>query len=427
MNSLSERAAMAEAEVVAIEALGARGDGVGRLDGKTVYVPGALPGETWQRMADGAFYCLEQTPERVVPTCSHFGSCGGCTVQHVPPGRYLEWKRDIVRQALRQHGIAAEPEAVVPVEAGTRRRCVLGAGRAGDGSVVLGYHRARSSDLISVDECPVLCQEIVAGFAGLRALCELLLEPGEEMRITVLAAREGLDVDLDLAAPVDRPELRTAMAELAKAWGIVRLAVGGEPLVMLTQPTVVFSGVSVPVPQAGTFLQAVASAEAEMVAAVVAGVGRAKMVADLFCGLGTFAFALARRSRVLAVDSERSAIAALEAGRNGAQGLKPITTKVRDLFREPLARLELQPFDCVVFDPPRAGGEAQARMFAKTGTPRVVAVSCNPGTLARDLRILVDNGYEVRRVQPIDQFLFTGHVECVAVLERPSSGRVRRR
>jgi 23S rRNA (uracil1939-C5)-methyltransferase len=151
---------------------------------------------------------------------------------------------------------------------------------------------------------------------------------------------------------------------------------------------------------------------------VLAATAKAKRVADLFCGLGTFTFPLARRAPVLAVDEKGSAIQALQAAARRAQGLKPIETKVRDLFRMPVSAKELEGFDAVVFDPARSGAEEQASELARCKARTVVAVSCNPGTLARDVRILIDGGYALERVTPIDQFLYSHHVEAVAVLRR---------
>ena len=174
---------------------------------------------------------------------------------------------------------------------------------------------------------------------------------------------------------------------------------------------------AIPLPP-GAFFQATAESERMMVERVVAGVGKAKRVADLFAGIGTFALPLARRARVFAVDSDKQAIAALVAGARVATGLKPIETRVRDLLDEPLSPLELADVDAVVFDPPRAGAKAQCDRLAKSKIKTVVAVSCNPATLARDCRILVDGGFAMGQVQGIDQFLWSPHVEAVVTLRR---------
>jgi 23S rRNA (uracil1939-C5)-methyltransferase len=165
-------------------------------------------------------------------------------------------------------------------------------------------------------------------------------------------------------------------------------------------------------------VQAVAEAEAEMARRILAAVGKVKTVADLFCGVGAFTFPLAARAKVLAYDGDKLAIEALNAAVKKATGLKPITARVRDLFRDPLSPLELNEHDAVVFDPPRAGAEAQAQRLARSKVKTVVAASCNPATLARDARHLVDGGYKIESVTPIDQFVYSAHVEVVTVFRR---------
>ncbi len=207
------------------------------------------------------------------------------------------------------------------------------------------------------------------------------------------------------------------MVAVAAQHGFARLTVERDTLLLARQPVVALGGVDVAVPPEA-FLQAVEASEREMVRLVLDATAKAKRVADLFCGVGTFTFPLARKARVLAVDDDADAIVALSAAARRAQGLKPIETKVRDLFRMPLSAKELEGFDAVVFDPARSGASAQAEQLARSKVPIVAAVSCNPATLARDARILVDGGYRLRCVTPIDQFLFSAHVEAVAVFER---------
>jgi len=410
-------------EVIEIQYLGAQGDGVGQSADQRVFVPFALPGERWQSNKNGNFTCVSPLVERAAPLCRHFSVCGGCLAQHMPDAIYRAWKISLVRQALHQHGIMFEPDdLIVTGQSGTgqsgRRRCTFSATKDRDGNVLLGYHRSRSHDLVAIEECPVLIPEIVCALPGLHNLLDLVLTPGQAARLTVLQCEQGLDVDLSGLQVENDPAKRAAIADLARELGLVRLSNQGDTIVMQAMPRIRLGEVSVPFPNATLFLQAVVESERELCARVVAAVRGARRIADLFCGAGTFTFALARRAKVRAVDGESSAIAALKAGRDSTQGLKPIDTLVRDLFREPLSRKELEPFDAVIFDPPRAGAQAQARMLAKSHVPVIVAVSCNPGTLARDLAILIEGGYRLEVLQPVDQFLYSAHVECVAVLRR---------
>jgi 23S rRNA (uracil1939-C5)-methyltransferase len=216
------------------------------------------------------------------------------------------------------------------------------------------------------------------------------------------------------------------LARIAARHGLARVTVGGEVLVELGRPELRMGEAEVAVPP-GAFVQAVRQSEEAMrdltAAALDGAAARSGRIADLFCGVGTFTLALARRSRVLAVDADAAAVAALTGAARHAQGLKPIDARVRDLMREPLTARELDPFSAVVLDPPRAGAQAQARELARSGVHTVVAVSCDPGTLARDAQILTDGGYAVASVTPIDQFVYTAHVETVAVLRKEAPGR----
>jgi len=404
-----------EADVIEIAALGAQGDGVAEIAGGPRYVPFALPGERVRAGDDGRTELVSApSPERRAPPCRHFGVCGGCVAQHMGDDLYAGWKRGVVVEAFQQHGLAPEIAPLLRVPPGSRRRAVLTATQE-RGQITLGYHRRRSHDLFSLEECPVLVPAIIAALPGLRAIAAALGR--REARLTVLATPIGLDVAADGGA--GRLEARTAalLATLAARHRIARISLDGETIVELAKPGLSMGGVSV-VPPPGAFVQAVAQAEAAMVDHVRAGVGKARRAADLFAGVGTFTFALAPQTRVLAVDGDAKALAALADGARRASGLKPIETKMRDLFREPLSAKELEAFDAVVLDPPRAGARAQAEALARSQVPRVVYVSCNPGTLARDARILVDGGYRLENVAPIDQFLFSAHVESVAVLER---------
>ncbi len=408
---------MAEEREVIIDRIGLQGDGLADGPDGHVVAPFALPGERVQIGASGAFARVgEPSSDRQEAACPHFTHCGGCVAQHIAPAAYGAWKRDIVVGAFRQIGLTPDVAPLVAIEPGTRRRAMLTARRV-KGQVQLGYHARRSDELINLEACPVLAPPIMTGFPGLRALSDILARGGE-IRLTVLATAGGLDIEIgDLPGEVLDPPTRTKIAEIAAIHQFARVNAGGEAIVSRGKPVLTISGVDVAVPP-GAFMQAVAEAEVAMAEIVVAATKRAKVVADLFCGVGTFSFALSRRARVFAADSDRSSVAALATAARGAQGLKPIEAKVRDLFREPLGWQELRAYDAVVFDPPRAGAKAQAAELAKSNVPTIVAISCNPATLARDAQILNAGGYKIGRVTPIDQFLWSHHVETVAVFQR---------
>ncbi len=405
----------AELHEVDIVRLGAQGDGIAETPGGPLYVPFALPGER-VRSSGGGLPQLLSPPsgDRRDPICRHFGTCGGCVAQHMGEDLYARWKRGIVVEAFRQRRLEPEVAALVSVSAASRRRAVFTAKRAGS-KIVLGYHRRRSHDLFDLEECPVLRPEIVAQLAALRAVAGL--GRSREVRLTVLATRAGLDVAIEAERDAFDPKSNAQIARIAAEHRLARVAVNGEIVLERAAPSLALGGTDA-VPPPGAFVQAAVEAEAVMAALVAAAASKGKRVADLFCGVGTFTFPLARRARVLAIDGDKAAVAALSAAARRVQGLKPIETKVRDLFQTPLSASELDGLDAVIFDPPRAGAAAQAEQLARSRVPVVAAVSCNPATLARDARILVDGGYRLCAVTPIDQFLFSAHVEAVAVFER---------
>ncbi|ADZ71727.1 class I SAM-dependent RNA methyltransferase [Polymorphum gilvum] len=402
-----------------ITGLGHRGDGLADGPDGPLFVAGALPGERVRARVAGQratmVDLLQPSPERITPVCRHVERCGGCNVQHLAPDPYLAWKRDLVIEALADRGIAAEVGATVAARPATRRRAALTAVRAGH-KILLGYHEKASHRLVDVTECPVLVPAITAALPGLKTLAAALMPRRGEVRIAVLASEAGLDVAVGNAAPGTEKKL-VALTALAADLDLARLSVDGETIVERRAPVLTMGRASV-VPPPGAFTQATAEAETALAGLVAQALGPAKRAADLFAGIGTFTLRMAETASVHAVEAEAAALAALDRAIRVPRGLKQVTLERRDLFRRPLMAAELAPFDAVVFDPPRAGAQAQAEQLAQSRVARIAAVSCNPATLARDLRILIDGGYRLLSVTPVDQFLFSTHVEAVAALER---------
>lgn len=405
---------------IGIEALGALGDGVAEgSDGMPIYVPFALPGETWSfDVESGDAALLTLAPDRTAPRCPHYMECGGCLAQHMPAHLYLDWKRELVQSALDRAGITCAVDPLVAAPANSRRRATLTAWRR-VGGVALGFHARGAHHVVDIEHCAILSPAIAERLEILRELVRHLKQGPEPFRLMVVATRSGLSVDIQGAASEPDAETRAMLADIARRGGVVRLGVNAADVVEFAPPDIDVDGVVVRLPD-HVFLQASAEAEAAMVARVTEACGKAKRVADLFSGIGTFALALTRTAHVSAFDSEAAAIAALEAAHKASTQRKPVAAKVRDLFREPLSRKELEPFDAVVFDPPRAGAKDQAASIARSDVPTVVGVSCNPATFARDARVLVDGGYSLETVTPIDQFVFSEHVELIAVFRKPA-------
>ena len=417
-----------------IDSLGGRGDGVGQHEGQPVFVPFALPGERVRVRLNGQgqagvrgelLELLSEAPDRATPPCPHFGACGGCTVQHLAGPAYRRWTRDLVVQALARRGFS-DPPVADPVFVGgsSRRRAALTARRRGD-KVAVGFHPRASHAIEDIRSCDVLVPEIVALLPALRQHLRSVLGQGESADATVLASETGLDVLLASPTP---PGLaaREALAALAEEADLARLswgALGGgepEPVAARREPVLTFGQVAV-IPPPGAFVQPTTGGEAALTAQVTAALAEVTgPVADLYAGLGTFAFALPKTARVHAVEGSETAIAALWRAARRHDRVGRVTAEVRDLARDPLDPTDLEAFAAVILDPPRAGAKAQAEALAESEVGTVVAVSCNPNTFARDARALVDGGYTLESVLPVDQFPWTGHVELVATFRRLS-------
>jgi 23S rRNA (uracil1939-C5)-methyltransferase len=391
--------------------MGRHGEAMGEVDGRSVYVPYALPGEVVEVDISGSHALLRDivspSPERIDPFCPHFTRCGGCQIQQWQSEAHRLWKRGLVTTALKNQGITTEVEPLIDAQGEGRRRATLHVKRTIEG-VIAGFNAARSHDIHPLDHCPILVPALAPAFEIARRIGALI----GDCDVAFTASETGLDVDV-----TTKRKPTPALAALVEAEKLARLSVNREPVVTRIPPEIAAGTASIRLP-AGSFLQATRAGEATLAMLIIENLGKAKHVADLFCGVGVFALRLAGKVRVFAADSDRAAIAALTEATRKASGLKPVEAKARDLFREPLVARELKDFDAVIVDPPRAGAEAQARQLAKSAVKTVIAVSCDPASFARDARILIEGGYRLTRVTPVDQFAFTAHVETVALFRR---------
>jgi 23S rRNA (uracil1939-C5)-methyltransferase len=408
-------------ERLTIDHIGRFGDGVATAG--PVYVPYTLPGETvevepWPGHPDRAHLLRVETasPERIAPICPHFAVCGGCALQHWQTAHYRAWKRELVVDALRQAGIDVPVEDLIDAHGAGRRRVVLHARSATHQVLEVGFAARQAHHIVPIDRCPILAPGLAGVIPAAWALAEALRPAAKPLDIQATATDAGIDVDIRGSGPI-KPKLASALARVGETHRLARITRHGELVVQRATPTVEMGRATVALPP-GAFLQATAGGEATLARLVLSHVGKAKAVADLFAGVGPFALRLAEATPAYAADADEGAIAALARAAANTAGLKPIKAERRDLFRRPLLAKELAQFDAVVFDPPRQGAEAQAREIATSTVATVVAVSCNAATFARDVRLLVDGGYRVVEVTPVDQFRYSAHVEIVAKLAR---------
>lgn len=405
---------------VTINQLGHQGDGVGNVNGNSVFVPFTLPGEIAIVKGGGSrrelVEIIDASPQRAEPVCSHFGICGGCRMQHMAQEPYLHWKRNLLVEALQREMIDVDLEPILHYPVSARRRAVLTARFAASGPV-LGFSERSSNRIVNVVNCPVLLNGMNALLSEIRHLLAALGPFRGSVRIHLLACENGHDLGLEFPKMPSDVVLRQ-MSGHPSTRHFIRLSVNGETVIEAQRPSL-DAGIARVSPPPGAFVQASAAAENDMARLSVDHLGGCKRVMDLFCGIGTFALRLAEHSMVHGVESDALALTAMDrAWRETGGRLKALTHERRDLFRQPVQANEMKKFDGVLFDPPRAGAEAQAGEIAKSSISRVVAVSCNPATLARDLRILVDGGFRLKKVTPIDQFIYSPHLEAVALLER---------
>jgi 23S rRNA (uracil1939-C5)-methyltransferase len=410
-------------ERLVINRLGRRGDGIADAPAGPLYVPYALPGETaevdpWPGHPDRRHLIKIDiaSPDRIAPICPHFGICGGCALQQLATAQYRDWKRRLVSEALAQVGLDVPVDELIDAHGEGRRRAVFHARRGPRDLLEVGFAALRAHHVVAIDRCPILAPALGGAIEAAWTIAEALAGEGKPLDIQVTATDTGLDVDVRGSGPLTTQRMAD-LARVAERHKLARLTRHGEMVSLRATPTLKIGRAQVVLPPAA-FLQATAAGEAALAQLVETHCQDARRVADLFAGIGPFTLRLAQRSRVAAADSDAAAITALQRAAAATQGLKPIDAQVRDLFRRPLVPVELKPFDAVVFDPPRQGAEAQARALAASAVPRIVAVSCNPATFARDARILVDGGYQLTRVTPVDQFLYSAHVELVAPLHR---------
>jgi SAM-dependent methyltransferases related to tRNA (uracil-5-)-methyltransferase len=416
------------AERFTIEKLGVRGDGISKDGNSQIFISGALPGETVLAERDGAranlVEIIKPSAERIEPFCPYYSECGGCSAQHMAPAFYRQWKRDIVVNALHHAGLETDIAPLENAHGEGRRRVTLHV-RNRNGKVESGFMAQRSHSLVAIDHCPVTVKALHDAPAVARQIGVTLGPQSKPVSIQFTATENGLDIDIRGHGDADET-LRQALIRQADDLDLARIAIHGDILVERKPPSVKMGDTDV-VPPAGGFLQATEKGEALLSQHVLAFCEKSKRIADLFAGCGPFSLRLASKADIHAVEFDRNSMLALDRAARNAQGLRKITTETRDLFRRPLLKPELERFDAIVLDPPRAGAEAQSRQIALSTVGRVVSVSCDAGTFARDAAILIAGGYVLEQVIPVDQFAYSAHVEMVALFTRPVSGAKRKR
>lgn len=420
---------------VEITRLGTSGDGEAVVAGRKLFVPFTAPGERWRvRVTAVTTTLLRAEPvarlsgqERAEPICRHFGTCGGCALQHLPLESYRAFKSARIRAALARERLEVASELpLVSAPLASRRRVRLAFAAARD-CLTLGFRARRSHRVIAIEQCPIARPELAAVFAPLRAeLARLaLVRRAGSGEVALTLVPQGLDLVLIAAQPPARED-REALAQLARALDLARLSwaakteESAEVIAVRRAPLLRFGAFSV-APPPGVFLQATKEGEQALQAAVQAWVPAGARLVDLFAGTGALSLPLADRlARLLLVERDSQTVMAV---RRAVAGSGHIAVETRDLERRPLDPSELAGFDVALLDPPRAGALSQCRALARASIARLIYASCAPESFARDARLLVDAGFRITALQPIDQFLFSPEVELIALFERASPRR----
>ncbi|MEA2831980.1 MAG: rRNA (uracil1939-C5)-methyltransferase [Methylobacteriaceae bacterium] len=412
-----------------IERLGQRGEGLARTEQGSVFVPHTIPGDTIHAAVAGQsgrlIDIITPSPDREAPFCPYYGTCGGCAIQGYREEAYREWKRGLVVDALTRAGVDAAVDPLIDAHGEGRRRATFHARVDEAGQPRVGFMQARSHQLVAIEFCPLFAPALDGAIAAARAIAEELTTLRKPLDILITATLSGLDVDIRGAGPLDETHTQKLIAA-AQRLDLARATNHGRLLIERKPPLLRVGRALVHLPP-GAFLQATEKGEASLAELVAQTAVGAKRIADLFCGIGTFALRLAERAEVLAIDGDSAALDALTRAARTTPGLHTIETERRDLMRRPFSPEELVPFDAVLFDPPRAGAEAQAQAFARSRAPLVIAVSCNAQTFARDAAILAAGGYKAEQITPVDQFRQSPHIEIVGIFRRAATkGRARR-
>jgi 23S rRNA (uracil1939-C5)-methyltransferase len=383
-----------------IERVGERGDGLaqGKAFART------LPGEIVNEITGAV---KQPSPDRISPFCPVFDTCGGCKVQHWRLEPYQAWKLALLVEALKAQGIVAQINPMIDAHGQGRRRVTLHV-RQVNGAWVAGFMAEKSHALVALEACPILvpklqtAPQIARAFGAILGNCD----------VSITAADNGLDVSIKADRKL-ADKVMGGFEVLMQRHNILRISINGIAAAQVVPPVTQMGKAQVQLP-IGSFLQATLQGQETLAALLEPHLKKAKSVVDLFCGVGPFTFSMAEHRKVHGIDSDKPSIALLQHAVRYVTGLKPVTAAVQDLFVNPLVPAELNEYDAIIFDPPRAGADAQCRNIAKSKVKTVIAVSCDVQSFARDAKILIEGGYALKEVTPVDQFKYTPHLEVVA-------------
>ncbi|MBO6826058.1 MAG: class I SAM-dependent RNA methyltransferase [Sneathiella sp.] len=415
---------------ITIEQLGSGGDGIGQLDGAPIYVPYSAIGDqvrvrTTDNRGAGVLGEIEEilTPsaDRQEVKCRHFGTCGGCSLQHLQDEYVADWKADLIRQALAQKDITDVQILPTVMSPELSRRRVEFVAKKRKKGVMIGYHRPRSHQIFDVGECPLVLPELLNLVKPLRVILPDLMPRNSEARLTLTATNNGVDLLVSIAAPIDLAG-REQLAQFAQQHKLCRISWYDEAEKLMDQvasikPAAITVRDKDTLLPAGGFLQATLDGQETLVRLALENLPKKSRIVDLFAGCGTFTLPAAQGSKgVHAVEGSRTHTDNMQEAAN--QQMLAVTTEARDLFRRPLLAEEFKNFDVAIIDPPRAGARAQVQELGLSNIKTVIFISCNPKSFARDAEMLLDYGFKMGPITPVDQFRWSTHVELFTTFTR---------
>lgn len=392
--------------------LNSRAEGV-TADGTRV--PRALPGEEIALGKENKFKIILPSKDRITPVCAHYKGCGGCSMQHSTQSFIKDWKSNVIKSCLSARGLETIIKPILTSKTNSRRRVTLH-GMKTKKSVTVGFFKRNTHELISTPSCELVNPEILSAFSLFEEITLIGATRKSIIEISVTVSKEGLDLNILNGKKLDNQSIMK-ITGLCERFNIARITWNEDLLANFLNPTIVFQGIAI-TPPPNAFLQATEQGQEILIENAMLSVFDSDKVIDLFSGCGTFTLPAAKRSEVLAIDKTKSMLIAIDQAWRKTTGLKKVTSRSQDLFKEPVGKEELNSFDAAIIDPPRVGAEAQSHELAKSHIKRISSVSCNPRTFSRDAKILVDSGFKLDWVQPIDQFLWSSHIELVAQFSR---------
>ena len=392
--------------------LNSRAEGV-TADGTRV--PRALPGEEIALGKENKFKIILTSKDRITPVCAHYKGCGGCSMQHSTQSFIKDWKSNVIKSCLSARGLETIIKPILTSKTNSRRRVTLH-GMKTKKSVTVGFFKRNTHELISTPSCELVNPEILSAFSLFEEITLIGATRKSIIEISVTVSKEGLDLNILNGKKLDNQSIMK-ITGLCESFNIARITWNEDLLANFLNPTIVFQGIAI-TPPPNAFLQATEQGQEILITNAMLSVFDSDKVIDLFSGCGTFTLPAAKRSEVLAIDKTKSMLTAIDQAWRETTGLKKVTSRSQDLFKEPVGKEELNSFDAAIIDPPRVGAEAQSHELAKSHIKRISSVSCNPRTFSRDAKILVDSGFKLDWVQPIDQFLWSSHIELVAQFSR---------